>query len=173
MVYRFITVRFQVLTAAKMKFTVLWDVAPCSLIGVGRRFRGAYCLHHRPEDCNLRLVIVRSSLWNWWNQHLSLCSLWRAKVQCTSFVRISVLTKPAKTLLKAYDLWVINPTALGLFGRCPTTSHKGTYSFLTSALDGCEWLASRPGHTLPSGKDPRYPLYTRLGWPQSRSGHRG
>jgi hypothetical protein len=25
---------------------VFWDVAPCSLIAVGRRFRGAYCLHH-------------------------------------------------------------------------------------------------------------------------------
>jgi hypothetical protein len=26
-----------------MKFRVLWDVAPCSLIGVDRRFRGADC----------------------------------------------------------------------------------------------------------------------------------
>jgi hypothetical protein len=29
----------------KTKFTVFWDVAPCSLIGVDRRFRGAYCHH--------------------------------------------------------------------------------------------------------------------------------
>jgi hypothetical protein len=40
-------------------------------------------------------------------------------------------------------------------------------------LDGGEWSASRPGRALPQGKDPRYPLYRRLGGPQSRSGHRG
>jgi hypothetical protein len=38
--------RFQVLTAASMKSTVLWDIAPCSLVEVDRRFWGAYCLHH-------------------------------------------------------------------------------------------------------------------------------
>jgi hypothetical protein len=48
-----------------------------------------------------------------------------------------------------------------------------SYSFTTSALDGGEWSASRPGRSLPRGKDPRYPLYRRLGGPQSRSGHRG
>jgi hypothetical protein len=32
------SVRFQVLTAASMKFKVFWDVAPYSLIGVDRRF---------------------------------------------------------------------------------------------------------------------------------------
>jgi hypothetical protein len=32
-------VRFQVLTAASMKFRVFWDVAPCSHV--------AYCLHRR------------------------------------------------------------------------------------------------------------------------------
>jgi hypothetical protein len=41
-------VRFQVLTADIMKITVLWDVAPCSLVEVYRRFRGACCPHH-PE----------------------------------------------------------------------------------------------------------------------------
>jgi hypothetical protein len=52
----------------------------------------------------------------------------------------------------------------------PATRHGGScgerryssYSFLTSALDGGEWSASRPGRALPHGKDPRYPLYTRL-----------
>jgi hypothetical protein len=32
------------------KITVLWDVAPCSLVEVYRRFRGAYCLHHQGDD---------------------------------------------------------------------------------------------------------------------------
>jgi hypothetical protein len=35
-------VKFQILTAASMKMTVLWDVVPCSLVVIYRRFRGAY-----------------------------------------------------------------------------------------------------------------------------------
>jgi hypothetical protein len=40
-----------------MKMAVFWDVAPCSLLDIDRRFRGAYCLHHQgdalisPEIC--------------------------------------------------------------------------------------------------------------------------
>jgi hypothetical protein len=49
--------RFQVLTAASMKFRVFWDVAPCSHVEVDRRFRGAYCLHYHPdEDSTLQLI---------------------------------------------------------------------------------------------------------------------
>jgi hypothetical protein len=33
-----------------MKMRTLWDVAPCSLVGLDRRFRGAYCLHHQVYD---------------------------------------------------------------------------------------------------------------------------
>jgi hypothetical protein len=50
---------------------------------------------------------------------------------------------------------------------------KSSYWFLTSALDGGEWSASRPGRALPPGKGPRYPLYRRLDGSQGRSGHRG
>jgi hypothetical protein len=46
-----------------------------------------------------------------------------------------------------------------------------SYSFSTSALDGGEWSASRPGRALAPGKGPQYPLYRRLGGPQIRSGH--
>ena len=35
---------------------------------------------------------------------------------------------------------------------------------MTTALEGGEWSAARPGRTLPSGKT-RYPLYRRLGGP--------
>jgi hypothetical protein len=43
--------RFQVLTAASMKFRVFWDVALCSHVEVHRRFGGAYCvlIIHRPD----------------------------------------------------------------------------------------------------------------------------
>jgi hypothetical protein len=57
----------------------------------------------------------------------------------------------------------------GALGERRYSSH----SLLTSALDGGEWSASRPGRALPRGKDPRYPLDRRLDGPQSRSGHRG
>ena len=40
---------------------------------------------------------------------------------------------------------------------------------MTTALEGGEGSASRPGHSLPPGKT-RYPLYRRLGGPQGRSG---
>jgi hypothetical protein len=38
--------------------------------------------------------------------------------------------------------------------------------FLSLALDGGEWSASRPG-----GFTPQYPLYGRLSGPQRRYGH--
>jgi len=40
---------------------------------------------------------------------------------------------------------------------------------MTTALEGGEESASRPGRSLPPGKI-RYPLYRRLGGPQGRSG---
>jgi hypothetical protein len=43
----FIIVRFQVLMAANMKVTVIWDIMPCSLVETDQHFRGAYCLHHQ------------------------------------------------------------------------------------------------------------------------------
>jgi hypothetical protein len=48
-----------------------------------------------------------------------------------------------------------------------------SYTFLTSVLDGVTWSAFRPGHALPLGNDPQYPLDRRLGGPQSWSGHKG
>jgi hypothetical protein len=32
---------------SSQKMTVFWDVAPCSLVEIERRFRGAYCLLHQ------------------------------------------------------------------------------------------------------------------------------
>jgi hypothetical protein len=37
-------------------------------------------------------------------------------------------------------------------------------SFLTSALDGGEWSASRLGHALPPGKGPPVPIVQEAGW---------
>jgi hypothetical protein len=47
-------VRFQVLTVASMKMVVFWDVAPCSLAEIYRRFRGVYSLHHQGDGTDDR-----------------------------------------------------------------------------------------------------------------------
>jgi hypothetical protein len=39
-----------------------------------------------------------------------------------------------------------------------------SYSFLTSALDGGEWSASRPDRALPAGKGPPVPIGQEAGW---------
>jgi hypothetical protein len=41
---------------------VFWDVLPCKII-VGRRFRGAYCLHHRSVDNFYTAVHPRRQFW--------------------------------------------------------------------------------------------------------------
>jgi hypothetical protein len=54
----------------------------------------------------------------------------------------------------------------------PATCHGGAwgerrysfYSYLTSALDGGEWSASRPGRALPPGKGPPVPIVQEAGW---------
>jgi hypothetical protein len=59
------SVIFQILMAASLKMTAFWDIAPCSLAEVDRRFRGAYCLRYQairpirrntPEGCHLHVV---------------------------------------------------------------------------------------------------------------------
>jgi hypothetical protein len=39
-----------------------------------------------------------------------------------------------------------------------------SYSFLTSALEGGEWSASRPGRALPPGKEPPVPTVQEAWW---------
>lgn len=46
------------------------------------------------------------------------------------------------------------------------------FSFLSSALDGCEWSASHPA-TLPPGRAPWYPVNRVLGRPWSQPGSFG
>jgi hypothetical protein len=42
----FLLVGFEVLTAVVMKSTIFWDIMPCSLLKVNRRFGGTYRLHN-------------------------------------------------------------------------------------------------------------------------------
>jgi hypothetical protein len=45
--------RFEVLTAGTMNRTMFWVAALHSVIEVNRRFRGAYCLHHKGGKTSL------------------------------------------------------------------------------------------------------------------------
>jgi len=36
--------------AASMQIRAFWDIAPCSVVVVDRRFRGAYCLYYQGYD---------------------------------------------------------------------------------------------------------------------------
>jgi hypothetical protein len=38
----FLNLRFHVLTAAGVKMTAFWDIAPCSVVEVDRRLKDAY-----------------------------------------------------------------------------------------------------------------------------------
>jgi hypothetical protein len=59
-----------------------------------------------------------------------------------------------------------------IFFSSPATRRGGawaerrysSYSFPTSALDGGEWSASRPGRALPPGKEPPVPIVQEAGW---------
>jgi hypothetical protein len=46
---KYVFVGYKVLTAASMKMTAFWDIEPCSLVGVDRRYRCVYCLHQSEE----------------------------------------------------------------------------------------------------------------------------
>jgi hypothetical protein len=48
---RNVPVSFQILMTVSMKMRVIWDtsIAPCRVVEVNRRFRGAYCLHYQGD----------------------------------------------------------------------------------------------------------------------------
>jgi hypothetical protein len=50
-----VILRFQIIAAAGMMMAAYWDVAPCIIVEADRRFRGAYCVHHRPDGSSTHL----------------------------------------------------------------------------------------------------------------------
>jgi hypothetical protein len=50
------------------------------------------------------------------------------------------------------------------YGGAGGERRYSSYSFTTSALDGGEWSASRPGRALAPGKGPPVPIVQEAGW---------
>jgi hypothetical protein len=70
------------------------------------------------------------------------------------------------------DLWMtrnsLNDVKVKQYLNTPMEAYGerrySSYSFTTSALDGGEWSASRPGRALPPGKGPPVPIVQESGW---------
>jgi hypothetical protein len=50
------------------------------------------------------------------------------------------------------------------YGGIGEETRYSSYSFKTSALDGRDWSASRPGFAIPPGKGHPVPTVQRAGW---------
>jgi hypothetical protein len=164
-------VRFQVLTAASMKYRVFWDVAPCSHVEVDRRFVGAYCPHHRPDDGGfLRFysvsadVFVRSP-----NCHdLSRTS----HVHRVRMIHNHMHPCPSLSALSRSQTCGKHYYSANNKRSSPTTLYEGawgerrysSYPFSASALDGGGWSALRPDRSLLAGKGPPVPIVQEAGW---------
>jgi hypothetical protein len=122
-----------------------------------------------------------------WKPALSLCfTVTVAYIGYHSVpLNLSLLLKPKgwknEGIVKPHYSFYEKGLILEIKKSSPSTRHGSasgerrysSYSFTTSALDGVSGQHHDPAALYPRGKDPRYPLYRRLGGPQSRSGHRG
>jgi hypothetical protein len=101
---------------------------------------------------------------------------WRAVVNKVMNIRVSKkreiswLTERAvffkRTLLHVvgYFQLVTAHKVVPLYHAGAKEKRNYNSSFLTSALDGDEWSASRPGHALPLGKRPPVPIGQETMW---------
>jgi hypothetical protein len=94
--------------------------------------------------------------------HFNFQVLYYRSIVVSVFSWVSLFQKLAKA--RAFSLHATE--ALG--GR-----KYSSYLFSTSALHGLRGQRHAQAALQSRGKGPRYPLYRRLGGPQSRSGHRG
>jgi hypothetical protein len=69
-----------------LKFRVVWHVAPCILIGVNRRFRGADCFHHQ-GDTPLKRRATPMRLHCCTSQKTTYSPPWESEISHSSNVR--------------------------------------------------------------------------------------
>jgi hypothetical protein len=83
------SLRFQVLTVVGMSMTVFWDVAPCSLVYVYKRFGGAYCPHHQGTFWGIEGYSNRAA-----HNEMAGCKLHSPDVRSCLTVRDGILERP-------------------------------------------------------------------------------
>jgi hypothetical protein len=107
-------------------------------------------------ECTLHMCLAmcswQSSPW-WWRQYAPL------KRPSTSTTTRRHIPEDSNLKLSHYKPW-----------RRLGERRYRSYSFSTSALYGVSSQHHAPDALYPRGRDPRYPLYRRLGGPQDRSG---
>jgi hypothetical protein len=82
--------------------------------------------------------------------------------------------KPALRPTQPLIQWVKgNAVPQHTYGGAGGEGMYSSYSFTTSALDGVSGQRHAPTALYSRRKDLLYPLYRKLGGPQSSSGHRG
>jgi hypothetical protein len=149
--------RFHVLTAASMKMRALWGIEPCSL-GVGRRFRCAYCLLHQGDECS------HPSSW-WWKYvplerrstptRLHGAISQKALIFCSIFITFQQRTQLLLLLLSADDavcrvLWefILSRTESLVKFDVVYSGSLSSYMWTRSVRLCCLWSLSRY-HSLP------------------------
>jgi hypothetical protein len=131
-----------------LKIVVYWDVSPCSLVDIGRRFR---------KFVSFIIILIMEAV--------SSSETLKIFYQTARFI-ISGDSQPSsysspwqpqlsksKVKQSLYTPW-----------RRLGGEEYSSYSFTTSALDGGEWSTSRPGRALPPGKGPQVPIVQEAGW---------
>jgi hypothetical protein len=123
-----------------------------SFVEVDRCFRGSYCRHQQDDD----------HAEDEGSKHLITLKMDAVSTSETSLdlYEITLLSIPQvcrhvclKLKLSHYTPW-----------RRLEEGRYSSYLFSTSALDGGEWSASRPGRSLAPGKGPPVPIVEEAGW---------
>jgi hypothetical protein len=99
-------------------------------------------------------MVFHGSFCIWGVVFLSVCVI--CYVAFDSYVVSIFSCNPAKKKAKAVPLHTTEAPG--------GESRYNSYSFFTSALDGGEWSASRPGLSLAPGKGPTVAIVQEAGW---------
>jgi hypothetical protein len=168
-------VRFQVLTAASMKFRIVfWDVLPCKII-VDRRFRGTCCLPHQ-RWLFYTAVHPRRQFWTVsalfagrlctssgedWNYHVSMVTNWRT-LQRKKFLSLRLQPKGNTRFVAAFTCRHNGNTCQQQFRLSPLTIDCSSSAHVMKRT--CHWAAKRFCDSRRVSPYPRHVTNTHFAW---------
>jgi hypothetical protein len=134
-----------------MKMAAFWDVAPCSLVWVDRRFRGAYCPYQQGGGAISQKAVICKGRKVWISNWALFCNLeftWSNPDQ--AIVRTSILRFPKLRQLNAGAVCWNRPRPLHATFKYYSYNHLTIFhSMLTTAVDAvslknyrASWLSS-------------------------------